>query len=259
MKISIITATRNSCQTLERAIISYIDQTYQSKEYIIVDGLSTDCTLDIIAKYRQYIDVFVAEKPQGIYPALNKGIELASGQVIGFLHSDDFFADRQVLADVMERFEQGADIVYGDVVYVLNDGRIWRYWKAGKFHKRKLHFGWMPPHTTFFVRRQLYLDYGLYRQDMRIAADFEMVLRLMSKSVNVQYIPRILTIMSVGGESNRSLQNIWLKMKEDRRAAKLNGFAGWTTVFFKNLRKINQLRYMFLRPKPPQNWLIPKK
>ncbi len=249
MKISIITATKNSCKTLDRAIISYISQDYENKEYIIVDGHSTDCTLDIIARYRPYIDVFVTDDGTGIYSALNFGIKVASGDIIGFLHSDDIFADDKVLADVAEKMQQGADIVYGDVVYVLPDGRIWRFWEAGKFKKRKLWFGWMPPHTTFFVRRELYEKYGLYREDMQIASDFEMVLRLMKKDVNVAYINRVLTIMAAGGQSNRSLKNVWIKMKEDRRAARLNRQWGWPTVLFKNLRKLDQLQQMLLSKK----------
>ncbi len=244
MKISIITATRNSCATLQRAILSYISQDYTDKQYIVVDGMSTDCTLDIIKKYRNFIDVFVEKTPQGIYNAINYGIKIASGDVIGLLHSDDFYAYDQVLSDVMTLFEQGADIVYGDVVYVRENGKIWRYWKAGDFSPRKLKFGWMPPHTTFFVKRSLYEKYGLYREQMRIAADFEMVLRLMSKNVKVGYIPKILTIMSAGGESNKNLSNIFQKMKEDRLAARLNGYPGWFTVMFKNLRKIDQLAQM---------------
>ncbi len=249
MKISIITATRNSCPTLQRAILSYISQDYPDKQYIVIDGLSQDCTLDVIKKYRDYIDVFVTKTPQGIYNAINFGIKIASGEVIGLLHSDDFFAYNGVLSDVMELFEQGADIVYGDVVYVREDGKIWRYWKAGNFSLSKLKFGWMPPHTTFFVKRHLFEKYGLYREDMRIAADFEMVLRLMSKNVKIYYLPKILTIMSAGGESNKNLSNIFRKMKEDRLAAKLNGYPGWFTVMFKNLRKIDQLAQMLLSRK----------
>ncbi len=246
MKISIITATKNSCKTLEKAIISYVYQTYEPKEYIVIDARSGDCTYDIIMKYRTFIDTFLTDQGNGIYAALNTGIKVASGDVIGFLHSDDFFAYNEVLTDVMREFEKGADIVYGDVLYVFPDGKIWRYWRAGKFSRRKLRFGWMPPHTTFFVRRSLYEKYGLYREDMRIAADYEMVLRLMSKDVKVGYVPKILTIMSVGGASNRSLRNIWIKMKEDRRAALANGYPGWATVLFKNVRKVGQLRYMLL-------------
>ncbi len=249
MKISIITATKNSCQTFERAIVSYLLQDYPQREYIVVDGMSKDCTLDLIAKHRNNIDVFVEEQGRGIYSAINLGIKLSSGDVVGLLHSDDFFAYNEVLSEVMHKFEQGADIVYGDVIYVLPDGKIWRYWKAGNFKRRKLFFGWMPPHTTFFVRRELFFKYGLYREDMQIAADFEMVLRLMKQDLNVAYVPKVLTVMSAGGKSNRNLKNIWLKMKEDCKAAKLNGYPGWITVFFKNLRKSNQLFHILISRK----------
>lgn len=242
MKFSIITLTKNNCQTLERALLSLIDQTYKDYQHIVVDAGSTDCTQQIIRKYSQYITTILQDKGHGIYSALNMGIRAATGDVIGLLHADDFFADQKILEDIAQLFEQGADIVYGDVIFVLPDGKIWRYWRAGKFHKRKLHFGWMPPHTTMFVRGELFKRYGLYREDMRIAADYDMVLRLFTKDLVVKYLPRVITVMSAGGESNKSLGNILQKMKEDRRAAKDNGFNGWITVMFKNLRKLGQLR-----------------
>ncbi len=242
MKFSIITLTKNNCHTLERALLSLIDQTYKDYEHIIVDADSTDCTPRIINKYSRFISTLLRDAGRGIYAALNTGISASTGQVIGLLHADDFFADQKTLEQVAHLFDQGADIVYGDVLFVLPDGKIWRYWRSGQFDKRKLRYGWMPPHTTMFVRKQLFDRYGLYREDMQIAADYDMVLRLLTKDVKVSYLPQVVTVMSAGGESNRSLRNIWVKMKEDRRAARDNGFNGWMTVMFKNLRKLGQLR-----------------
>ncbi len=242
MKISIITATRNNCYTLERAILSYINQKYDNKEYIVVEAPSSDCTGEVLNNYASYIDRRIVDEGKGIYYALNAGIKAASGDIIGLLHADDFYADEDILSDVARLFAQGADMVYGDVVYVLPNGKIWRYWRAGEFNKRKLRFGWMPPHTTLFVRKELFDRLGYYRTDMRIAADFDMVLRFMKATDRVAYLPRVITIMSAGGESNRSFANIILKMREDARAARDNGYNGWITVLFKNLRKIGQLR-----------------
>ncbi len=247
MKISIITATKNSCKTLEQSLLSYIMQDYPDKELIIVDGYSTDCTLDVIKKYRQHIDVLTFEPKSGIYPALNLGIKVASGDVIGFLHSDDFFIDNKVLTDIAKMFQQGYDVVYGDVVYINSKGKIWRYWKAGKFSAKQLIFGWMPPHTTFFVKKDLYQKYGLYREDLLIAADYEMILRILTKNVCVGYVDRLLTVMRAGGKSNRSLSNILLKTKEDFYSAKINGMPALITVLAKNIRKINQFFPLKLR------------
>ena len=234
--------TKNNCQTLERAILSLTDQTYKDYEHIIVDAQSTDCTQQIINKYSRYIHTVLQDSGQGIYAALNMGIRAATGQAVGLLHADDFFADQKILEDVAALFDQGADIVYGDVLYVLPNGKIWRFWHSGQFNQRKLRFGWMPPHTTMFVRRELFDKFGYYRTDMRIAADFDMVLRLLAKDLKVSYLPRVITVMNAGGESNRSFGNIIQKMKEDRRAARDNGFNGLITVLFKNLRKVGQLR-----------------
>jgi len=242
MKITIITLTKNNCPTLERSLLSLIDQTHKDWEHIIVDAHSTDCTPQIINKYSDYITTILEDKGTGIYSALNLGIRAATGEVIGLLHADDFFADNRVLEDIARLFDQGADIVYGDVVFVLPDGKIWRYWRSGDFKKIKLRFGWMPPHTTMFVRKSLFDQYGLYREDMRIAADYDMVLRLFTKDVSVSYLSRVVTVMRAGGESNRNLRNILQKMREDWQAARDNGFNGLVTVFFKNVRKIGQLR-----------------
>ncbi len=244
--------TRNNCHTLERAILSLVDQTYTDYEHIIVDANSTDCTPQIIRKYSNFVQTILQDAGKGIYAALNMGIRASTGQVIGLLHADDFFADQKILEEVSHLFEQGADIVYGDVLFVLPDGKIWRYWRSGQFNKRKLHCGWMPPHTTMFVRKELFDRFGLYREDMRIAADYDMVLRLLTKDIRVSYLPRVVTVMSAGGESNRTLRNILQKMKEDYRAARDNGFSGLWTVMCKNVRKIGQFRsfgYLFTSKK----------
>jgi len=155
MKISVITLTKNNCTTLERAIVSLIDQTYKNYEHIIVDAHSNDCTLDILDKYQKYISVVLHDNGEGIYSALNLGIQAASGDIIGILHADDFFANKSILERIAGLFKQGADIVYGDVIYVLPNGRLWRYWKAGDFKKSKLSYGWMPPHTSVFVKKKI--------------------------------------------------------------------------------------------------------
>ena len=244
MNLSIITAVRNGAETLRGCIESVQKQTIPA-EHIIIDGASTDGTFDVIAQYRSSIAKVISEPDKGIYYALNKGLRLASGDVIGLLHGDDLYAHARVLESVVKPFEeQNVDSCYGDLLYVdKNDtDKIIRYWKASEYHHGKFKYGWMPPHPTFFVRREIYEKYGYFNTDFRIAADYELMLRFLEKhKISTYYIPEVLIKMRLGGASNRSLKNMWIKSSEDYKAWKVNNLnGGLYTILLKNFSKIPQ-------------------
>ena len=244
MKISVITATWNSALTIDDTIRSMIAQDYPNIEHIIVDGASTDSTLDIVTRYGDRIAVVVSEKDKGIYDALNKGIALATGDVVGFLHSDDFFADDRVLSRIAEAFvKRSSGAVYGDLDYVSKSDttKIVRRWVSGSFKRSKFRNGWMPPHPTFYMRRELYLSLGSFDLKFSIAADYHSMLRyLWANRISATYIPSTLIKMRVGGESNQSLLNILKKTNEDRVAMIENGIPPVRGLLLKNLSKIQQ-------------------
>lgn len=245
LKFSIITVSYNSAKTIEQTILSVINQKYPFIEYIIIDGASQDETLSIIEKYQPKISIVVSEKDNGIYHAMNKGISLATGDVIGILNSDDFYSDENVLNDVATLFEHGkADAIYADLQYVdAEDTRKnVRFWKSGKYKPGDFLFGWMPPHPTFFVKKEIYNKYGLFNLDFRSSADYELMLRFIHKhQISINYLPRVIVKMRVGGQSNVSTQNRIKANLEDRKAWEINGLKPYFfTLFLKPIRKINQ-------------------
>ena len=244
MKISIITATYNNEKTIEQTVQSVLNQSYKNIEYIIIDGNSTDNTLQIVNKYAGKINHIISETDKGMYDALNKGIMKASGDIIGFLHADDFYPANDVLEKVEHTFKvYGTQSVYGDLDYVsANDTeKIIRKWKSGSFAFDELKKGWMPPHPTFFVLRDVYWKYGFFNLKYKIAADYDLMLRFLGKyKISAAYIPEVLVKMRWGGKSNRSIKNIFIKSKEDYQALKKNKVGGLYSLFMKNFRKINQ-------------------
>lgn len=245
LKISIITVSFNSAKTIEQTIQSVLSQRYSNVEYIIIDGASQDETLSIIEKYRDKISIFISEKDNGIYNAMNKGLKLATGDIIGILNSDDFYADENVLSDIAQLFEQGkADAVYADLQYVdANDTRkIKRHWKSGKYKPGDFLFGWMPPHPTFFVRKEVYEKYGLFNENLSSAADYELMLRFIHKyQISLDYLPRVIVKMRSGGQSNVTAKNRIKANLEDRKAWEINALKPYFfTLFLKPLRKLKQ-------------------
>jgi glycosyltransferase involved in cell wall biosynthesis len=244
MKISVITAVHNNRDTIAEALDSVLAQTHPDVELIVIDGGSTDGTLAVLQGYADRLAVLVSEPDRGIYDALNKGISRASGEVVGFLHSDDLFADAAVLSRIATAFAGPAvDAVYGDLVYVRKDdpGRVVRTWRSEAFSLALLLRGWMPPHPTLYVRRTVYEALGGYDTTYRIAADYDCVLRLLGKGgIRATYIPEVLVKMRVGGASNRSLRNILQKSREDYRALRVNGVGGLGALAWKNLSKLPQ-------------------
>lgn len=248
MKVSIITISYNSAETIEDTIKSVVSQDYDNIEYIIIDGASKDDTLSIVDKYKDNIAKVISEKDKGIYDAMNKGVEHATGDIIGILNSDDYYYDESVISEVVRLFEnEKTDGLYADLVYVDREDseKVIRYWKSGEYVPGKFLRGWMPPHPTFFVKREVYSKFGLYSTDLRSAADYEFMLRVIHKhNISLSYMPRILTKMRVGGMSNVSLKNRWRANMEDRRAWKINGLKPrWYTLTVKPLSKLLQFLY----------------
>jgi len=244
MKISIITVSYNSAKTIRDTIDSVIQQNYHDIEYILVDGKSTDNTIEIIKSYGNKISKFISESDKGIYDAMNKGIQLASGDIIGILNSDDFYADADVLKNVANNFIDSIDGLYADLVYVdaLNTTKIIRTWKSGAYKEGAFLKGWMPPHPTFFVRRKVYQNFGGFTNQLKSAADYELMLRFIHKEkIKVAYLPKIIVKMRAGGASNSSIKNRIKANKEDRMAWKMNGLKpGVFTLIRKPLSKLNQ-------------------
>lgn len=245
MKISIITITYNSAATIEETLLSVINQTYQDIEYIIVDGKSSDDTLKIIEKHKDKISKVISETDKGLYDALNKGIDMATGDVIGILHSDDFYIDNQVIEKYAKTFlNNNSDSVYSDLYYVdkINTDKIIRKWKSGDYSDTSFINGWMPPHPTFFVKREVYKKLGKFNTDFKSAADYELMLRFIKKNkISVCYLPEYTVKMRVGGKSNVSVQNRVNANLEDRRAWEINGLKPrFYTLYLKPFRKILQ-------------------
>lgn len=214
-------------------------------EFIVIDGGSTDNTLSILEENKNRIQHLVSEADKGMYDALNKGLSLASGEVIGVLNSDDLYADDMVLKKVLTVFEDtGSDTVYGDLVYVSRTdlSKIIRYWKSGKYETGMFERGWMPPHPAFFVKREVYEKYGYFNLELGSAADYELMLRFIRKAaVSTYYISEVLVKMRVGGISNKSLINRLKANENDLKAWQVNGIKhDWSFRFLKPLSKIKQ-------------------
>jgi glycosyltransferase involved in cell wall biosynthesis len=277
LKFSIITVTKNNKAGLLRAIECVRNQTYKNVEHIIVDGGSKDGTKEMMddGRWKMEDGKFISEPDEGIYDAINKGIKSATGDVIGLLHSDDLYADENVIGKYASVFDQPTanhkqptiDAVYSDLVYVKNKSNvksqksidqtniqsynhsILRYWKTqdkeftteAQRHRAILN-GWMPPHPTLFLRREIFEKYGLYNTDLKIASDYEMILRLFyMNKITSCYLPLTTYLMSTGGASNRSITNILQKSKEDHSAMKIHNIPSpMFTLISKNLRKLPQ-------------------
>jgi glycosyltransferase len=245
--ISVVTATWNCAETLPDCLASMARQDYPFREHIIVDGASTDGTIDLVNDYIQQVSVFKSEQDKGIYDALNKGIKLASGDVIGFLHADDIYASNDVLSKIAKSFEDpSVSAVFGDLEYVAkqNANKVIRRWRSNSFRKQDLDWGWMPPHPTLYVRREWYSKITGFDISYRIAADYLSILKMFTRSdFKSVYIPYVLVRMRLGGASNKSLKAIMKKTYEDWHALRSCGFgltSATKAIAWKNLSKISQ-------------------
>ena len=241
---SVITVIYNNVEFVRTAIDSVLAQDYPHIQHVIIDGGSTDGTLDILEEYRDRIAVLISEPDDGLYDALNKGIRHATGDIIGFLHADDLFASERAVSQIVEGFAQpGIKAVYGDVERFKNNDPtdIFRYWKGENYTPAMLGRGWMPPHVAFYAYREVYEALGEFDCSYAIAADYEWLLRfLVSEHAQMNYVPTVFVQMREGGVSNASLKNMLRKSREDYRALKTNGVGGIRTLLWKNLRKIPQ-------------------
>lgn len=245
MKVSIITVCYNAESTIEFALQSVLNQDYKDIEYIVIDGASSDNTPSIIKKYEGKIAKIVSEKDNGMYYAINKGIELATGDVVGLLHADDFYASNKIISRIVTEFQsKNIDAVYGDLQYVFKEdiNKVFRNWNSNPYNPSLFLKGWMPPHPTFFVKRKCYKDFGKFNTTFSISADYELMLRFLYKhNIKATYIPEVIVKMRVGGVSNISIQNRIKANMEDRRAWKINGLKpNVLTLFLKPLSKLRQ-------------------
>ncbi len=249
MLFSIITVCFNTAHTIANTIESVLSQDYADIEYIITDGGSTDGTVDLIRSYKNQIADFTTGPDGGHFDALNKSINRATGDVIGIMHADDFYAYRHAISDVAERFaDTQADSVHGDLVYVSrrNTDKTIRYWRSGPYHPKKLNTGWMPPHPAFFLKRRIYNRMRLHTGEyfdtsFKISSDYDFMMRVLKKcKITTAYLPRVLVKMRTGGKSNKSLANLICKSAEDLRAMRNNGIGGFGTLLSKNLQKLPQ-------------------
>lgn len=237
MKISIITVVRNNEKTIKDAIESVLGQTYKNIEYIIIDGKSTDGTVEVIKSYENKISKFISEPDKGLYDAMNKGIKFSTGDVVGILNSDDFYINEFVIERVVKEFEEKkTDSVFADLVYVKsqNVNKIVRYYDSGYFNPSKFAYGWMPAHPTFFVKRSVYEKYGLFRTDLKTSADFDILARfLYTHKISYSYIKEVLVKMRLGGVST-SISSIWVNNIEQLKICRQNNI---DTDIFKILSK----------------------
>ena len=257
MKVSIITVVYNGAEFIRDCIESILNQTYSDIEYIIVDGKSTDGTVDIVQSYGKKVAQFVSEPDKGLYDAMNKGIRLATGDVIGLLNADDYYRHSQVIENMVALFEQtNSDAVYGDMIYVERNAakKLKRYWRSGWYTNDAFRWGWMPGHLSFFAKRSIYEQYGSFRLDMKSAADYELMLRFIHKhKIKLAYMDEVTIVMRIGGISNSSVKNRLRANREDQLAWQLNGMAPYFFTFWlKPLRKLSQ--YVSKPPALPDTW-----
>ncbi len=242
-KISLITVAYNCASTIENTFKSVINQTAKEHtEYIVIDGNSNDGTFEVIKKYSSHIDHVISEPDKGIYDAMNKGIALANGEWIGFLHADDEFAKPTTLETIIAE-TSNANIIYGDLQYISKHTppKIIRYWQSENFKTSLLKKGWMPPHPTLYIKKSLFDWIGNFNTNYKISADYDFILRLFSsRNISPKYLNEVFVNMRIGGASNKSLKNIFTKSYEDLKALQINNVGGLHSLFIKNTSKLTQ-------------------
>ena len=250
MKLSIITVVYNNVEGIKSALESVISQDYLQIEYIVVDGGSTDGTIEIINEYLDKISVFISEPDKGIYDALNKGVLRASGDVIAILHSDDKFCNTHVCSDIMKHIDKTrAELCFSDMVIVDNfSGKILRYYMASYFRRWMFRIGWMPPHPTCFINKSLFDEFGLYSTKYKIAGDFDLLVRFFhGRKIRWSYLDLISIKMSAGGASNSGWQSKRLIFNETNLSLKSNGV--WSLPIFQLIRYIIRMLEIIIKPK----------
>lgn len=242
MKITIITVCFNAQKTIERAILSVLNQDYKNIEYIIVDGLSKDSTMEIVLKYSNRISKIISERDLGMYDAINKGIRISTGNIIGILNADDFFSNNNVISKIAIKFKANIelDAIYGDVTFVDESDKIKRRYSSSIWNPNRFIFGLMPAHPTFYCKKNLFYDLGFYKLNFKIAADFELLIRFFKKNkLNYLYIPENLVYMKLGGKSTSGVKSTILLNKEILYACKLNNLkTNYFIIYLKYIYKV---------------------
>lgn len=248
-KVSIITVCFNSAANIGDTVESILAQDYRDIEHIVIDGGSTDGTLEVLAKYQGGISRCISEPDKGVYDAMNKGIGLSSGDIVAFLNSDDMYANRNIVGEMVKFIlSNNLDAAYGDLIYIdrNNTGRITRFWKTGEYKNRAFCSGWVIPHPTFFCRRQIFEKYGYFNKDFQIAADFELMLRFIEKhQINIGYLPKVIVKMRTGGKAN-TLRGIIRGNLEIIRSFRLNGIR--LSPWFFVLKPTAKILQFFIKP-----------
>ena len=243
LSVSIITVSYNSVETISDTINSVLSQTYQNIEYIIIDGSSADGTIELVQSFGKRISKFLTQQDNGIYDAINKGIKIATGDIIGILNSDDFFYDDFVLEKIVKSFQENEiDAVIGDVQFVdpKKSSKIVRYYSSRHFSPRKFRYGFMPAHPSFYVKRELFENLGFYKTDYKIAADYELLIRFLHVNrIKYKYLEMPFVSMRTGGVSNKSFYSNYILNKEIVRACKENGIhTNYIYIYSKYFTKI---------------------
>lgn len=255
MKVSIITVSFNSAKTIADTIESVLSQDFPEIEYIVVDGGSTDGSIDIIRQNENRISQWISEKDQGMYDAMNKGIAMATGDVIGILNSDDVYMNTRVISDLMRLMQtQNTEVVFADLILVdsSDQNKVIRYYDSGRFHPDKFRFGWMPAHPTVFVKRELYQRVGKFSTTYQIAADYEMLIRMLAtEKASYAYYPKPVVRMRSGGASTSGISRNWILNQEIIRACKENGI--YTNLFMLLLKVPAKLWGRFFKKRASLN------
>ncbi len=252
MKVSVITVVLNAVDTIEDTIQSVTDQDHPDIEHIVIDGGSTDGTLEVLDRYRDKLSAIISEPDEGIYDAMNKGIDLATGAVVGTLNSDDWYENNSVISRLVAAFENDVDLdaIYGDIVFVAKDkphGLV-RYWESQPYKEGLFEKGWMPAHPSFFVKRDCYSRYGKFDLDLKIQSDFDLTMRFMVVNrIKTLYLPGVMVKMRMGGVTNNRISNVIKGNLEAYSACKKNGLS--VTPLFMVKKVLSRIPQFFRKPR----------
>jgi glycosyltransferase len=246
MKVSVITVCFNAAKEIDETIRSVMVQDHADIEHIIIDGGSTDGTRERVMRYREFLAHFTSEKDEGVYDAMNKGLRVATGDMVAFVNAGDMMATRNTVSYMVKAFtEHQADVIYGDALMVdpADITKVKRFWKGGEYHRENFRKGWMPPHLGTYIRKSAYDRYGLFNPSLKVSADYELMFRFLYKHcLTAYYVPKVLVRFRLGGVSNRSLAHVWRANMEVYKAWKMNGErVSPLIVLRKPLRKLGQM------------------